>query len=72
MKKLYCNYNPNDKKYYCSFNQYGMLYPKKCILILDHSDLFEYIKENYNKYDYVLPFLVANDFERRLALGSDK
>lgn len=67
MKKMYCNYNPNDNKYYCSTEtQYGLLYPGKCKKILYHNDLFNYIKDNQNKYNYVLPFMVANDFKRKL------
>lgn len=67
MKKMYCDYNPNDNKYYCSSKtQYGIVYPDKCEKILDHESLFNYIKENQNKYCYVLPFMVADDFEKRL------
>lgn len=67
MKTLYCDYNPNDHKYYCSLeSKYGILYPEKCIFILDHEELFNYIKDNYDKYDYSLPCLVAKDFENRL------
>lgn len=67
MIKMYCDYNPNDCKYYCSTRtKYGLVYPERCELILNHEELFNYIKDNQNKYDYVLPFMVANDFEKRL------
>ena len=67
MKKMHCDYNPNDNKYYCSTKtEYGMIYPDKCEFILDHNELFSYIKANKDKYCYCLPFMVAEDFERKL------
>lgn len=67
MKIMYCSPNLNDHKYYCSTKtKYPTEEPKKCDLILDHDSLFEYIKNNRDKYIYQLPFLVAKDFRRRL------
>lgn len=67
MKTMHCDYYPSDNKYYCSTKtKYGLLYPDKCEFILNHDELFNYIKNNQNKYNYELPFMVANDFERRL------
>lgn len=67
MKTIHCDYNPNDGKYYCSTKtKYGLLYPDECEMILDHNDLFDYIKNNKDKYVYELPFLVATDFKKRL------
>ena len=72
MNDLYKKYtgtfylNPNDNKYYCSLKKYGSLYPEKCLFILDNETLFKYIKEHYGEYEYVLPFMVANSFRRRL------
>ena len=66
MKRLYCDYNPNDAKYYCSLKKYGILYPEKYLFILNNETLFKYIKEHYNEYEYVLPFMVSDLFRRRL------
>ena len=67
MKTMHCNYDPNDRKYYCSTKtRYGILYHDQCELILNHNELFEYIKNNQDKYNYALPCLVANDFKKRL------
>ncbi len=67
MKTLHCDYDPNDSKYYCSTKtKYGMLYPDKCEFVLSHDELFNYIKNNQEKYTYALPFLVASDFKKRL------
>ena len=67
MKTMHCCYDPNNGKYYCSTKtQYGILYPDKCELILSHDKLFNYIKENQNKYCYALPILVSHEFKKRL------
>lgn len=64
---MYCDYHPGKGKYYCSTKtKYGIVYPDKCELILNHEELFQYIKSNQNKYCYSLPILVAHDFERKL------
>lgn len=71
--KMYCGYNPNDRKYYCSTKtEYGIVYPEQCEIILDHESLFNYIKENLNNYYFVLPCLVALDFEKRLKGREDE
>lgn len=67
MKIMYCSYNPNDRKYYCSTKtQYGTIEPDLCELILGYEDLFIFIKNNQDKYEYSLPFLVAKEFKKRL------
>ena len=71
-KIMYCRYDPNDGLYYCSTKtKYGSLEPKLCEMILSHEDLYTYIKNNQNKYEYSLPFLVADSFRKRLELGSE-
>lgn len=66
MKTLYCDFNPNDNLYYCSFKKYGSLHPNECLFIKNSVDLFKYIKSNFNQYTYSLPCLVAKEFSRRL------
>ena len=67
MKTLHCNYDPNTNNYFCSTKtKYGCIYPEKCELILKHDELFNYIKNNRDKYIYELPFLVASNFEKKL------
>ena len=66
MKTMHCNFNPDDHKYYCSTKtKYGMFHPKECELILDHNELFNYIKENPEKFKYCLPILISQDFKRK-------
>ena len=72
-KIMYCGYNPNDRKYYCSTKtKYGIVETDLCEMILSHEDLFNYIKNNQDKYTYSLPFLVADSFRKRLEGESEK
>ena len=67
MKILHCNFDPDTHNYFCSTKtQYGWLYPEKCELILKYDELFNYIKNNRDKYIYELPCLVASDFKKKL------
>ena len=70
MKTLHCDYDPDTRNYFCSTKtRYGSLYPDKCELILKHDELFNYIKNNQNKYIYALPCLIASDFRKKLKEG---
>ena len=66
-KILHCDYNPNDRKYYCStITEYGLLYPNECEYIITHEELYNYIKDNSDLYIYELPFLVAHEFRKTI------
>lgn len=67
VKTMYCNYDPIDNLYFCSTKtKFGSLEPNLCEFIGNYNGLFEFIKLHQHDYDYSLPFMVANDFEKRL------
>lgn len=66
MKTLNCGYDPNTKLYYCGLMSYPILHKDKCLYTFTYEELYDFIKNNQNKYEYVLPFLIAKNFEKRL------
>ena len=67
MKIMYCRYDLNESLFYCSTKtKYGSLEPNLCDFIGNYNGLFEYFKLHFNDYEFSLPFMVANEFERKL------
>ena len=56
MKTLNCGYDPNTKLYYCGLMSYPILHKDKCLYTFTYEELYDFIKNNQNKYEYVLPF----------------
>ena len=66
MEKLYCNYFPSYKKFYCGFNKNTYPGYKLEFTFNNKEELFEFAKNNFDKYEFHAPILVANEFNKKI------